>query len=192
MLKIIRGFFLVIFAVLLSATAVAGKSKHMKNCEPVNVVTIKDVEKAQKNWGNAIVAIGKAYAAKKNYKQVAKNAISDLYAYNFEKGMVLFKPTKAVEKPFRPTAKSALSYFVAGSNRKHAEDKGFALMPWTKVTFKNDAIYFHGDTAIAMGHYTFTPAKGNPVTVEYTLGYVAYKPGQLKIFLQHSSLPYSA
>ncbi len=191
MLKIIRGCLLSTLAVSLGVTAVAGKPQQLRNCKPMNVVTLKDINMAQKKWGSAIVAIGRSYIAKKNYKQVAKNAINDLYAYNFEKGMVLFKPTKAVEKPFRPTVKSALSYFVAGGNRKHAEDKGFALMPWTKVTFKNDAIYFHGDTAIAMGHYTFTPAKGKPVTVEYTLGYVENKPGQLKIFLQHSSLPFS-
>ena len=46
--------------------------------------------------------------------------------------MVLFKPTKAKEVPFRYTLEDALSYFIGG---KYPEDSGFALEPWKEINF---------------------------------------------------------
>lgn len=154
-----------------------------------NTITVAEVEKVQDEWGNGIVAIGKAYQNHGDYKQVAIDLINKLYAYNYEKGVVLFKPTKATKVPFRTSKESALSYFV-GHNPKFKEDKGFALKPWRSVIFHNDEMYFHGDMAIAMGTYDFTTMNGQKVTVEYTFGYVKDDQGNLKIVLHHSSLPF--
>ena len=153
-------------------------------------VAVSDVEAAQQQWAAGIVAIGKIYTEKGDYVLRAKELINKLYAYNYENGIVMFKPTKAKEIPFRKTKESALSYFV-GSNAKFTEDKGFALQPWTKVVFHNSEMYFHGDMAIAMGTYDFTDAKGRMTTVEYTFAYVKTPSGQLKIVVHHSSAPFS-
>ena len=93
-----------------------------------------DIATAQKTWGDAVVAIG---AAGDRAKEVAEKAAKAAYA--FELGEIQFKPTLAAEQPFRPDLEGTLSYFVAG-NSKYAEDKGFALKPWTKVRFVNDTI----------------------------------------------------
>ncbi|MCF6766506.1 hypothetical protein L3V82_12055 [Thiotrichales bacterium 19S3-7] len=157
-----------------------------------NVITTEEVVNAQTEWAAGIVEIGKAYAENKDYAQIAKNLIDKLYAYDYGEGIVLFKPTKAADVPFRITKKSALSYFIDG-NIKHDEDDGFAIHPWTKVVFNDDKImYFHGDIAIAMGTYSFTDTKGDVTKVEYTFGYIKPPQGQLKIVLHHSSLPYKS
>lgn len=158
--------------------------------QSANSITVEEVEQIQSQWATGIVAIGNAYKNKENYKKVAKNLINTLYAYNYEKGVVMFKPTKAKEIPFRPTKESALSYFVGG-NKNFKEDKGFALQPWTKVVFHNDEMYLHGDMAIAMGTYDFTDDQDKVTTVEYTFAYVKMPHGQLKIVLHHSSAPFS-
>ncbi|MCF6766226.1 hypothetical protein L3V82_10620 [Thiotrichales bacterium 19S3-7] len=155
-----------------------------------NSVTVSEVIKAQNAWAKGIVAIGKAYTEHKDYNQVAINLINQLYAYNYENGIVLFKPTKAQEVPFRKTKEAALSYFV-GDNVAYSEDKGFAIQPWTNVVFHNDEMYFHGDMAIAMGSYDFTDSNDKVARVEYTFAYVKDDKGQLKIVLHHSSMPYN-
>ena len=148
----------------------------------------QEIIQAQKAWGDGLVSIGKAYSDKKDYKKVATKLINDLYAYQF--GGILFKPSRVCEKPFRLTKEGALSYFIGG-NKNFPEDKGFALEPWIKVRFENAAISIHGNYAVAMGNYYFTPKKGQTIKVEYTFGYIKDKNGKLRINLQHSSLPYS-
>ncbi|MDC0535052.1 hypothetical protein OAO18_04475 [Francisellaceae bacterium] len=157
----------------------------------VNTITVSDIEAAQKQWAQGLVSIGEAYTNKGNYQQTASDLIDKLYAFNYERGVVLFKPTKAVEEPFRRSHQSALSYFVGG-DKYYPEDKGFALAPWVNIKFNNDAIYVHGDVAVVMGQYTFTNSKNDQAEVEYTLGYVKTDDGDLKIFAQHSSLPFQA
>ena len=153
-------------------------------------ITTEQINKAQENWGNAIVAIGKAHSENSNYKDVAQKSVEILYAYNHGSNQVLFKPTLAKDTPFRKTEEGALSYLIAG-NDKFAEDKGFALKPWIKVEFENDEIIISADNALAMGHYKFTDSNGEVTKVEYTFGYVKADDGELKIILQHSSLPFS-
>ncbi len=148
------------------------------------MITKEDVQKAQKAWGDAVVAIGKA---KKNAPAVAENAARTAYA--FDLGPIQFKPTLAAETPFRPDLEGTLSYFVSG-NDKFAEDSGFALRPWSKVRFDNHTVKMHGNVAIAMGHYYFTGPDGNETKVEYTKGYVKTPDERVLIFLQDSSLPY--
>merc|ERR1712232_577790 len=105
---------------------------------------------------------------------------------------VLFKPTKAAEIPFRPTAKEAMSYFVGGSavDGGYSEDGGFAInggKGWKEVVFSNHDIEIEGKIAIAMGTYTFTCATtGDVAKVEYTFGYKRNDDGKARIFLHHS------
>lgn len=147
-------------------------------------ITADDVAAAQKMWGDAVVAIGKAGD---NAKEVATNAAKTAYA--FKLGPIQFKPTLAAEKPFRPDVEGSLSYFIGG-NEAYPEDKGFALKPWSNVRFKNHTVKMHGNVAICMGHYFFTGPDGTETKVEYTKGYVKTEDGKVLIFLQDSSLPY--
>lgn len=146
-------------------------------------ITTAEVEAAQKGWGEGIVKIGKS----KDARKAAIAHLDEFYA--FDHGQVLFKPTLASVDQFRGTKKEALSYFIG---QDLAEDKGFALAPYTKVRWENEGIYTDGDSAMAMGNYYFTTTAGDEVKVEYSFGYVKDDEGNLKINLHHSSLPYSA
>ena len=161
-------------------------------------VTEKDVVAAQDAWANAITSISKAYLKKDDYVAAAGYCAGELYGYGHSD--VLFKPTKATKHPFRPTGEEAMSYFVgadAMSNDKFkGEDAGFAInggKGFSRVVFNNHQIQLMGESAIAMGSYDFTCATtGDVATVEYTFGYKKNADGKLRIFLHHSSVPYSA
>ena len=60
-------------------------------------ITRADITKAQKMWGDAVVAIGKAGD---KAPAVAEEAARTAYA--FDLGPIQFKPTLAAETPFRP------------------------------------------------------------------------------------------
>ncbi|MEO0994198.1 MAG: phosphoribosyl-AMP cyclohydrolase [Pseudomonadota bacterium] len=150
-----------------------------------NPITEEEVLAAQAAWGEAVVAIGAAKSAGKNFIEVAEAGLDELYAY--DDLPVLFKPTLAAQDQFRGTEAEALSYFVRGVID---EDKGFALQPWTTVRFENTGIVLTGPMAVAMGNYYFTKPSGDEVKVEYSFGYIRGEDGGLKIALHHSSLPY--
>lgn len=151
-------------------------------------VTKQEVLKAQDAWGAAVVAMGEAWAQKKDYRSVALQSVDELYGY--DQGQVLFKPTKAAQQQFRSRKEDAVSYFVGGNV---AEDKGFALQPWSAVRFGEQQMAFYGEVAVAMGNYYFTDANtGKETKVEFTFGYYKDKDEGLRIFLHHSSLPYAA
>jgi hypothetical protein len=153
----------------------------------ISGISEEDVVRAQKEWGEAIVSIGRAYTEKKNYQALAAQVVNNLYAY--DEGTVLFKPTKAAERQFRLNKTDAVSYFVKGNIH---EDHGFALQPWSKVRFENAGIDVGSRSAIAMGNYYFTDAKtGKEVKVEFTFGYIKDDRGKLLINLHHSSLPFT-
>merc|ERR1711920_956079 len=105
--------------------------------------------------------------------------------------------TKAADAQFRPTAEDAMSYFVGHEAVEggYSEDAGFAInggKGWSEVVFDNHQIELDGNIAIAMGNYYFTSAAdGSKTKVEYTLGYKKYADGKVRIFLHHSSVPYS-
>jgi hypothetical protein len=148
-------------------------------------ITEAEVAQAQQTWADGIVAIGKAFTDGGDYKALATDHLKSLYGYSL--GKVLFKPTKTSEQQFRMTEPDAMSYFVGGHI---AEDKGFAIQPWTAVRFENEGTVINGDTAIAMGNYFFTDGNsGDVVKVEYTFGYVKVD-GKLIINLHHSSVPF--
>lgn len=175
-----------LFVLNLNAEKTSDLADHIGALPGGPAITEADIRAAQKMWGDAVVKIG---ASGDQATEVAKAAAKAAYA--FELGPILFKPTLAAEQPFRPDLEGTLSYFVAG-NSKYAEDKGFALRPWTKVRFHNHNIKIFGNKAIAMGHYFFTDkATGKETKVEYSKGYVKTDDGRVLLFLQDSSLPYS-
>jgi hypothetical protein len=153
-------------------------------------IQLAEIEQAQSDWADGIIQIGKTWQDQGDYQSLAHDFLKRHYAYDYECGTVLFKPTKVQDQSFRATLDSALSYFVGG-NLEFAEDNGFALVPWQSITFSNHGYYQHHDVATVMGHYEFTDQQKNKTTVEYTFGYLVTMSGELKIFLHHSSLPYS-
>ena len=152
------------------------------------MVTVADVENAQKEWGGGVVAIAAVHSSEGDFVERARLHVESLYAYDISP--VLFKPTFAIEEQFRPTFEGAMSYFVA-ENGACPEDKGFAIKGWTKVRFENENIVINGATAMAMGNYFFTNSKGEEVKVEYSFGYITDSEGKLRINLHHSSMPAS-
>ena len=152
-------------------------------------ITVEQIEAAQAAWGDGIVRIALTHQAGGNYVQVAQDHINTLYAYGV--GPVLFKPTLAAEQQFRSTFDAALSYFVA-SNNACPEDKGFAIKGWTAVRFENVEIITEGKTGLAMGNYFFKDPNGDETKVEYSFGYVRDDAGDVKIMLQHSSVPFGS
>ena len=149
---------------------------------------IQEIEKAQEKWGKGIVKIGELKNSLKECRMFTIDFINKMYDY--ENGIVQFKPTKASDFQFRGDVKAALSYFI-GSDSDFIEDKGFALNPWVKVDFENNSINIINDIAIAMGNYFFTDNDGGKTKVEYSFVYKKNDIGDLKIILHHSSLPYS-
>ena len=111
---------------------------------------IQEIEKAQEKWGKGIVKIGELKDSLKECRMFTIDFINKMYDY--ENGIVQFKPTKASDFQFRGDVKAALSYFI-GSDSDFNEDKGFALNPWVKVDFENNSINIINDIAIAMGNY---------------------------------------
>lgn len=152
------------------------------------MITKEQVINAQNEWGQGVVKIGSLKDERANCEQFTSDFLDKLYA--FDLGTVLFKPTKCASEQFRGSKAEAQSYFIAGDDRACAEDKGFAIQPWTKVRFENTNIILEENRAIAMGNYFFTDLNGNEAKVEYTFGYKLAE-GNLKIDVHHSSFPYN-
>ena len=76
-----------------------------------NPLTADDVRRCQEAWGKAILEISETHGNGGDYLAAARAAAAALYGYGH--GDVLFKPTKAREQPWRPTADDALSYFYS-------------------------------------------------------------------------------
>ena len=159
-------------------------------------VTEADVLAVQAKWAGAIKSISAVHKKGGDYVAAAAEAAGELYAYGHTD--VLFKPTKAREVTFRPTAEEAMSYFVGANavDNGIAEDGGFAInggKGWKSCVYKNHKITLKDDVALAMGTYDFTCATtGDISTVEYTFGYQRCSDDKVRIFLHHSSVPYGA
>ena len=90
-------------------------------------ITETELDQARTAWGDALVAIAKAFEADgiDGARAIANDVLDAAYGYNL--GPVLFKPTLASgEKTFRPTKKGALSYFV-GHDPDFPLDGGFGI-----------------------------------------------------------------
>ena len=160
-------------------------------------VTEDEVLKVQAAWAAAIQNISKVHSEGGDFIAEAGKAAGELYAYTHSN--VLFKPTKAAQHQFRPTATEAMSYFVGGKNVENGydEDGGFAInggKGWASCVYENHQIELKGGIALAMGNYYFVCATtGDKVKVEYTFGYMRCPDdGKVRIFLHHSSVPYVA
>lgn len=159
---------------------------------PVVDTTISEAEvlAAQRAWGDALVAIGKAHQGQgvAAAKALAGQVIDSAYAYQF--GPVLFKPTLTVAPhTFRITREGALAYFVGG-DAAYPMDTGFALKGWQQVEVRNVAMFIAADTATTMGNVTFTDHDGKRTTVDKTWQFRKDDSGRLRIVVHHSSLPY--
>lgn len=152
------------------------------------MITKSDVENAQRQWGEGVVALGKLKGDYDACLKAASNHTDNFY--NYGNGAVLFKPTRAEKIQFRTTREGAISYFI-GENSNFPEDTGFAMQPWTKVRFENAELILEENRAFAMGNYFFTDTDGNEKKVEYTFGYQKTESGELKIDIHHSSNPFS-
>jgi len=169
--------------------------KTASSSPPGTDIKFSEVQEAQKAWASAIKKISKTFKDKGDFVAAAKQAAGELYGYGHTD--VLFKPTKASEAQFRPKAADAMSYFVGHTAVEggYTEDSGFAInggKGWSDVVFNNHAIELQGKVAFAMGNYNFTSAEdGSKTKVEYTFGYKKNDDGKMRIFLHHSSVPYS-
>ena len=157
----------------------------------MNTLKTKEIEKKvliiQKEWANSIISIGKAFLNKQDYLDITDKFLDRLYFFN--KGKVLFKPTKASHKQFRRSKNEFISYFI-GHDKVSDEDKGFALEPWKNIYFENFDTIFFENILISMGNYFFTNYRDEQIKVEYSFGYILDNKSILKIVFHHSSVPY--
>ena len=79
------------------------------------MITKEQIVNIQNNWGEGVVKIGSLKDNRTECENFASQFLDELY--NFESGLVSFKPTKCSLEQFRPTKPEALSYFIAGVNR---------------------------------------------------------------------------
>ena len=149
------------------------------------MITKEEIIKAQKEWSEGIIKMGEISNNRKLLELFVSDFLDDVY--NFQE-KVLFKPTKAKIEQFRNNKESAISYFIAGNNKKHKEDSGFALSKWSKIIFENSDIIIKENQGLAMGNYTFENNESK-IKVEYSFGYIKIKES-IKITLHHSSIPY--
>ena len=153
-------------------------------------ITEEELTNARQIWGDALVAISKAYDEEgiDAARAVANGALDA--AYGYELGHVLFKPTLASgEQTFRTTRDGALAYFV-GHSDQYPGDGGFGIKGWRTVVSETAASFIEGDVAMWMGWVTFTDKDGNVTKVDKSWGYKKDEEGTLRIVLHHSSLPY--
>ena len=118
-------------------------------------ITENDLANARAAWGDALVAIAKAYEADgiDGARALASEVIDAAYGYNL--GPVLFKPTLASgAQTFRTTKEGALSYFV-GHDDAYPLDGGFGIKGWRTAEFETAAFFTEGDVGMWMGFGTF-------------------------------------
>ena len=153
-------------------------------------ITERELAEARQIWGDALVAISKAFEEEGvDAARVVANSALDA-AYGFELGPVLFKPTLAGgEQTFRTTRDGALAYFV-GHSDEYPGDSGFGIKGWRSVFSETAATFIQGDLAMWMGQVTCTDKHGDITVLDKSWGYKKDEAGTLRIVLHHSSLPY--
>ena len=153
-------------------------------------ITEQELTDARQTWGNALIAISKAFEEEGiDAARVVANGALDA-AYGYELGRVLFKPTLASgEQTFRTTRDGALAYFV-GHSDDYPGDGGFGIKGWRSVVSETAASFIQGDVAMWMGWVTFIDRDGKVTKVDKSWGYKLDDAGNLRIMLHHSSLPY--
>ncbi|KIC11716.1 phosphoribosyl-AMP cyclohydrolase [Leisingera sp. ANG-M1] len=153
-------------------------------------ITSTELADARQAWGDALIAISKAFEADgiDGARAVAEGVLDSAYGYNL--GPVLFKPTLASgDQTFRPTREGALSYFV-GHDAEYPLDGGFGIKGWRSMTSETAAEFIEGDVGMWMGWISLTDKDGQVTKVDKSFGYKKDADGVLRIVLHHSSLPY--
>ena len=153
-------------------------------------ITEQELADARQVWGDALIAISKAFEEEglDAARKVANGALDAAYGYDL--GQVLFKPTLASgEQTFRTTRDGALAYFV-GHSDDYPGDGGFGIKGWRSVVSETAASFILGDVAMWMGWVTFTDKNGDITKVDKSWGYKKDEASTLRIVLHHSSLPY--
>lgn len=169
-----------------SATACSDAEPRSREKPPIDRTQI---ETAQSKWCAALVEIGKVGASGGDAEALASKVLSS--AYNYDAGIVLFKPTLTFgDKTFRLTKAGALAYFVGGSPA-FPDDQGFARKQWAKCKPEIAGVFVDANVALAMGNVHLEGVNGDKVTVDKTFGYLRGEDGTLRIVLHHSSLPYA-
>ena len=153
-------------------------------------ITETELAAAREIWGDALVAISKAFEEEGiDAARVVANRALDT-AYGFDLGPVLFKPTMSGgEQTFRSTREGALAYFV-GHTDEYPRDTGFGIKGWRSVVSETAASFIQNDIAMWMGWVTFIDKNGDITKVDKSWGYKKDEAGILRIVLHHSSLPY--
>ena len=153
-------------------------------------ITERELAAAREIWGDAMVAISKAFEEEgiEAARVVANRALDT--AYGLDLGPVLFKPTMSGgEQTFRSTREGALAYFV-GHTDEYPRDTGFGSKGWRSVVSETAASFIQGDIAMWMGWVTCTDKDGAITKVDKSWGYKKDANGLLRIILHHSSFPY--
>jgi hypothetical protein len=151
-------------------------------------ITESDVNAAQQAWCDGLVRIGAVYRTSGDFRTAAMALI------DYRDGVVFFKPTMAHgHQTFRDTAPGALSYYVGG-DPEFPDDKGFALKPWARGWYDNNAaengIQIHGRIAITMGNVYLADYEGNEIMVDKTFVFRLCEDGKLRLCAHKSALPY--
>ena len=157
---------------------------------PTLAITQADVARIQKSWCQSFLGIGAAFRSSgiTQARALAEEFVDTAYGYG--RGPVAFKPTFASgSHTFRPTREGAIAYFVGGNSR-YPNDRGSALKPWASCSVSNHSIQIHGSYAAVMGQMTLVDQSGVAITLDQTWGFLLQKPGDIRIVLHHSSLPF--
>ena len=142
----------------------------------------KKIENFLNSWAEGVIGIGKIFLGGGNYREYAEDFLTTHYAFETER--VLFKPTFTKETVFRNTKEEALSYFVKGCV---AEDNGFALKPWERISLEELNIIDEEKLIVAQGSLRFKAANSeHTALVALTLVFIDVD-GALKIKIHHSS-----
>ena len=140
------------------------------------------IEHFLNSWKDGVIEIGRIYLEGGDYKKCAENFISTHYAFDNEE--VLFKPTFTKEIIFRNSRNLALSYFIKGDI---AEDNGFALKPWERITLEELNAIEENNLIVAMGVLNMKPIDIEETTkVAFTFLLISIDDS-LKIKVHHSS-----
>ena len=150
------------------------------------MITIEEIKKAQKSWGEGIVRLGKCKDDAEKSIETVNEFIKD--HYGFEQGNVLFKPTKPSIEPFRNSKKSAISYFI-GKDPDFPNDSGFALNPWKNVKFDNRGYIMRKRFCNCHGRVLLRDQQNQETKVEYTFGYKKH-PNTPSLIIQTSSFAF--
>jgi hypothetical protein len=163
--------------------------------ESSSPITVDEVNKAQDDWCNGLVAISQAYSNNRDYyRTLAIDFIDRLY--DFEEGRVFFRPTLAhAPHNFRTTKEGALAYFI-GENLDFPDDKGFIKQGWVDARYDNaiegsNAIQIFGNIAMTMGNVYLTPevtTDGQDVIVDKVFAYRKDRWGTLRLIVHKSAL----